>query len=131
MAAMAPTTPGGTVRREGDRYTLHFEREYAGPVEDVWSAITTPDRMARWLGELRGTPAEGEGVVLVFGDGDDDRATLDVVACERPHRIELDWLLPGEPDTRLVVRLRPAGPGRTHVTLDHTGFPAGHLPGYG
>jgi uncharacterized protein YndB with AHSA1/START domain len=128
---MAVTTPSGTVRRSGDEYTIHFEREYAAPIEDVWSAITTPERVTRWFGELRGTPDVGERLVLVMGDGDEDLATLDVVACDRPRRIELGWLFPREPYTRVVVELRPAGPDRTTVTLDHTGFPADHLPGYG
>ena len=45
----------------------------------------------------------------------DERADLDIVACRRPERIELGWLFPGEPYTRLVVELRPVAADRTLV----------------
>ncbi len=41
----------GTVDVIDGRYVLRFERRYAHPVEEVWDAITRPERMADWLGE--------------------------------------------------------------------------------
>jgi uncharacterized protein YndB with AHSA1/START domain len=127
MDALLP----GTVVRDGDEYTIHFEREYRGSTDEVWSAITTPERAVRWLGELRGTLAVGERVVLQMGEAEDERADLDILACQRPDRIELGWLFPGEPYTRVVVELRPVAADRTLVVLDHLGFPKEHIPGYG
>ena len=121
----------GTVVRDGDEYTIHFEREYRGSADEVWSAITTPERAARWLGDLRGTLAAGERVVLQMGEAADERADLDIVECRRPERIELGWLFPGEPYTRVAVELRPMSADRTLVVLDHSGFPKEHIPGYG
>ena len=42
---LIPTPNGVTVR---------FERRYATTPEDLWSSVTEPDRLARWLGPVYG-----------------------------------------------------------------------------
>ena len=34
-------------------------RTFAAPIEDVWAAITEPERLARWIGTWTGDPASG------------------------------------------------------------------------
>jgi uncharacterized protein YndB with AHSA1/START domain len=45
------TLPGEIVR-VGDESQLRFDRTYRYGIEDVWSAIATPERCRRWLGDL-------------------------------------------------------------------------------
>jgi uncharacterized protein YndB with AHSA1/START domain len=67
---MTPT-PSGRVVSLGDRLTLHIERTFHAPIEDVWAAITEPKRLARWLGTWRGDPAEGRVAFrMLFEDGE-------------------------------------------------------------
>jgi uncharacterized protein YndB with AHSA1/START domain len=131
IGAMAVTTGTGVVVRDGDAYALRFDLDYAAPIAEVWSAITTPERAARWLGELRGDPSAGDKVVLVMGDGETDRADLDIIECREPHRIEVGWVFPGEGRTRLTVDLSEIDRDRTRIRMTHTGWTAKQVPGYG
>jgi uncharacterized protein YndB with AHSA1/START domain len=124
------TTPTGEIIRTDRGPLLRFERVYAFPPDEVWSALTTPERASRWLGELSLT---GDTARLVLGESADETAELRVLACERPYRIAVVWTFPEAAPTHLLVTLAPAGPDRTTLVLEHT-FPAlepAHLPGYG
>jgi len=37
-----------TLERTEDGGLIRFERNFANPIEDVWSALTDPDRLADW-----------------------------------------------------------------------------------
>jgi uncharacterized protein YndB with AHSA1/START domain len=128
---MAVTTDSGTVERDGDSYALRFDREYRAPIAEVWSAITTPERAARWIGELHGTLSTGERIVLVMGDTDDEQAAVDIHECREPHRLAVGWQFPGAPLTRVTVDLSEVDAARTRVVLLHTGWKRHELAGYG
>ena len=66
----------GAVVREGGEVLLRFERHYDAPATDVWSALTDPDRTARWLGRWSGDPAEGHVLLLMT---DEEGAPVRVV----------------------------------------------------
>lgn len=53
---MTVTTPLGRVLRDEDGVRLEFVRTYGNPIDDVWSALTDPDRVARWIGTGPATP---------------------------------------------------------------------------
>jgi uncharacterized protein YndB with AHSA1/START domain len=125
------TTSTGTVVRDGDAFALRFDREYRWPISEVWSAITTPERAARWLGELRGTRAVGEQLTLVLGESDGEHAALVVEECREPHRLAVSWQFPGTRRTAVQVDLSEAGPHRTRVVLVHSGWAAEEVAGYG
>ena len=55
---MSPV-PDGRLVHLADRLVLHVDRSFDAPIEDVWAAITEPNRLARWLGTWRGDPTEG------------------------------------------------------------------------
>jgi len=50
----------GQLRLDGDRRAVRFERHYETTIEDLWEAVSNPDRLRRWLGEpvLSGDPAQ-------------------------------------------------------------------------
>ena len=57
-------TPTGTDRAASDdRLTLFVTRTFHAPIEDVWAAVTEPERLARWLGTWSGDPAIGHRAV--------------------------------------------------------------------
>src|SRR6266545_2000907 len=101
-------TPSGVIIDTDHGPRLRFERQYPYPANEVWSALTTPERVARWLGELRPS-----------GD---------------TTRLEVGWEFPDEVRTHVLVTLVLTGAGHTTVVLEHT-FPVGHAPsglaGYG
>lgn len=42
----------GTLRAEGERAGVRFERRYDAAPEEVWSALTEPERLTRWLANV-------------------------------------------------------------------------------
>ncbi|MDP9397121.1 MAG: SRPBCC domain-containing protein [Actinomycetota bacterium] len=48
---------------------LEFVRTYPDPAEDVWSALTAPERVARWFDQWDGNPATGSVGLLMTEDG--------------------------------------------------------------
>ncbi|WP_232796832.1 SRPBCC family protein [Blastococcus atacamensis] len=48
-------TRRGTVTTEPDgRQRLEFRRSWPDPIDGVWSALTEPDRLVRWIGTFEG-----------------------------------------------------------------------------
>lgn len=86
-------------------------RTYATSVEDLWNAITTPERLARWF-----LPVEGElklgGRYQLKGN-----AGGTIVRCEPPGALDLTWEFGGS-TTWVNVRLTPEGK-RARLTLEH------------
>lgn len=117
--AAAHQTMGSSTLPAGDAYTIELRRRYDASVDDVWSAITDPERLSRWLkpvtGNLRlGGSFEVEGVE--HGE---------ILACEPPRLLRVSWLYGPEadewPDTSEVeVRLSAGSDGDTELELVHT-----------
>jgi uncharacterized protein YndB with AHSA1/START domain len=76
---------------------MQIEREIVvpAPPDEVWEALTEPDRLEEWFAtevELDAQPG-GEGVFR-WGDGEERRATVrEAAECER---LVLDWSDGGE-----------------------------------
>jgi uncharacterized protein YndB with AHSA1/START domain len=101
-----------------DVRTLTLRRSYPDPVEDVWSAFTESDRLARWFGSYRGAGRPGGTVELtVTGEVDAGGAVADPVTvtiheCAAPHRLVVE--IPdtaGGPSWLVEVTLTSAGTG--------------------
>ena len=76
---------------------MQIEREIVvpAPPDEVWEALTEPERLEEWFAtevELDATPG-GEGVFR-WGDGEERRATVREV--EPVERLVLDWDDAGE-----------------------------------
>jgi uncharacterized protein YndB with AHSA1/START domain len=40
----------GTFEQQADQAILRYERHYRRPIQTVWAALTTHERLADWLG---------------------------------------------------------------------------------
>lgn len=58
----------GVITRAGEQWQVHFERVFARPIEKVFAALTTPERLAAWLGAAEIEPRAGGRFVLIFAD---------------------------------------------------------------
>lgn len=91
----------GTITRHDGQYVLVQTRTFEAPLEDVWAAVTEPERLARWIGSWTGDPASGAVMFRMLFEGDDHEAeTMTIRVCEPPHRLHLTsqagedtWLL--------------------------------------
>jgi uncharacterized protein YndB with AHSA1/START domain len=121
----------GTLRADGDRFASRFERRYDGSPEEIWSALTEPERLRRWLAEvIDGRMAAGGEFTFRWNGDDDQTARCRVRVFEPPRVLELDWGFVGEPDSVLRIELSPAA-GGTLLVLDHRQLPRQQAAGYG
>lgn len=84
---------------------------YPSPVDDVWAALTDPDRLARWFLPVTGDLRVGGRYRL------EGNAEGQVLACDPPRRLEVTWEFGGQL-TWVDVELAPEGDG-THLRLCH------------
>ena len=95
----------GVLTPTPDGVTVRFERHYATTPEDLWSSVTEPERLARWLGPLYGDLVVGGRYELRMGDdveGSHQNAAGEVLECDAPRRLVIGWEFPGEPDVVLM-----------------------------
>ena len=121
---LTPTENGVTVR---------FERRYATTPDDLWSSVTEPDRLARWLGPVYGDLRVGGRYELRMGDdvhGSPENAVGEVLECDAPRHLLIGWRFPGEEESRVAVDLRPDGDG-TILVLEHLDLQEAAARGYG
>jgi uncharacterized protein YndB with AHSA1/START domain len=98
----------------GDGRVIRMRREYAAHIDDVWDALTNPERIGRWFLPISGDYRLG-GRFQFEGN-----AGGTILACERPNRLHVTWEYgPGEP-SEIVLRLSEAGDDRTTFELEHT-----------
>ena len=81
----------GTLETSGGRDVLRYERRLSHPVERVWRAITQPEEIVHWLGEVELEPVEGGTVVLRWLNTPEETvARGTVTAFDPPRALELD-----------------------------------------
>ena len=102
-------------------------------IDDLWGALTDPDRVAHWYGEVGGELFQGgEFRVRIALAGE---RTGQVMTCEPPQRLQLTMRdpdpQPGQPQqTLLEVQLIAEG-ARTRLVWEERGMPVALLPAYG
>jgi len=84
--AHAGTRILGSLRSADGTGVVRIEDRYDTDIEDLWSALTDPGRLARWHGQVEGDLRPG-GQFRVYIAADDIEATGRVDACEPPRRL--------------------------------------------
>ncbi len=87
---MTVTTPLGQVLRDQDGMLLEFVRAYDEAIDAVWSALTSPERVARWLGSVSGDPTTGRVEVVMTEDEGATPTTVTILECEPPTRLVVE-----------------------------------------
>ena len=81
-------TPTGRLELVADRLTLFVTRTFHAPIDDVWAAITEPERVARWLGTWTGDPATGTVLFAMTFEGQQPPGDeMEIRECEPPRRL--------------------------------------------
>jgi uncharacterized protein YndB with AHSA1/START domain len=94
------SAPTGKIEKREGQYDLVLTRQLAAPIEDVWAAVTEPDRLARWIGSWEGDPTSGTVQFRMLFEGGSPAETVTIRVCEPPHRLHVTspvgvevWLL--------------------------------------
>jgi uncharacterized protein YndB with AHSA1/START domain len=104
----------GIVIPEPDgRQLLEFVRSWPDPVDDVWSAVTDPERSVRWIGRYEGERAPGgTGTFTMTHEQEPSPQPMRIVECDPPRQLVVevgDWLLEvglSQEGERTVLRFR-------------------------
>ena len=102
---------------------VRLSRTYATDVEDLWDAITNPERLPRSFLPVEGDLKPGGHYQLVGNAGGT------ILICERPKHLSLTWEF-GEAVSWLDVHLAPEV-GEARLTLVHTAPITDHWTTYG
>jgi len=112
---------------------VRMEDRFDTGIEDLWGALTEPDRLAHWYGDIEGDLSQGgEFRVHITLAGE---RTGKVEACEPPQRLLVTMrdpdARPGQPtQTVIEARLMAEGP-QTRLFWETRGLPLELLPAYG
>jgi uncharacterized protein YndB with AHSA1/START domain len=71
---------------------VQFRRSWPDPIEDVWAALTEPDRTARWIGTYEGERrVGGAGTLTMTHEEQSVGEPVRIVECDPPHRLVVQW----------------------------------------
>lgn len=120
----------GTLRAADGTGIVRIEDRFDTDIDDLWSAVTDPDRLARWYGRIEGDlHVGGEFRAHVFASGWEGTGRIDV--CEPPRRLVTVSRDPDEPNEGITeVTLTPDG-DHTILVYEHRGVPLPLLYAYG
>ncbi|MBN9632544.1 MAG: SRPBCC domain-containing protein, partial [Actinobacteria bacterium] len=111
----------GEIALDGARRSVTVQREYPATPEELWAALTEPERLARWTGRYQQT---ADGFRLEMGGPDTD-AVVDgrVLACDPGRRLLVSWRFSGDGETEsrteLEATIAKAGADRVLLRLTH------------
>ena len=103
----------GTATRDGrELHVLTVTRRYDATPEEVWDALTDPDRLPRWFLPVSGDLRAGGHYQL------EGNAGGEILVCDPPAKLSLTWVV-GQQESWVEVALVPEE-GRTLLRLEHT-----------
>ena len=108
-AASGSATGSGTVTR-----TVVVRRAFPAPIEDVWDACTTAERIGRWFMPVAGDLRLGGKYQL------EGNAGGEILSCEPPRLLRVTWVMGEGPASEVEVRLSPGDGTETVLELAHT-----------
>ena len=119
----------GSLRRLDDgKGAVTVEDFYDTDIDDLWSAVTDPDRLAHWLATVDGEMRLGGRINAKFTSENEGLGRIDV--CDAPRRL-LVTFDPGTPDETIVEANLTAVGSRTRLIIEERGIPLENVPAYG
>jgi uncharacterized protein YndB with AHSA1/START domain len=118
----------GSLRTEGGKGVVRMEDRIAAGVDEVWSAVTDPARLAHWLGNVEGDLHLGGEFRARFADGYEGTGRIE--ACEPARRLVTTMRSAASGEGTIEVTLAPEGDATLFV-WEERGMPVEHLADYG
>lgn len=110
---------GATTRavRKGERdgrpsEAVIAERVYDTDINDLWDALTSPDRLPRWFGNVSGEYKLGGRFQI------ENNAAGSILSCDPPSTLQVTWEFAGK-ISWVEVHLRAVSAEQTHLQLIH------------
>jgi uncharacterized protein YndB with AHSA1/START domain len=120
----------GSLQSADGKGVVRMQDRFDTGVDDLWSAITDPGRLARWLGEVEGDlRLGGEFRARFFASGWEGTGRVEV--CEPPHRLLLVTHQPDQPEDHFMEATLTADGDQTILVWEERGIPLHLLAEYG
>ena len=104
------------------RGAIRVEDVYDTDIDDLWSAITEPSRLARWAAKVEGEPRVGNEFRIAWVSTWEGTGRVDV--CEAPHHLRITtW---SDEDAPAVIDATLSAEGdRTRLIVENIGLRLG------
>jgi uncharacterized protein YndB with AHSA1/START domain len=107
----------GTLRTADGKGVVRMEDRFETNMDDLWSALTDPSRLARWLGEFDGDlRLGGEFRARFFASGWEGTGSVDV--CEPPRHLVVRTKDDGQTEEHVIEATLTADGERTILVLE-------------
>jgi uncharacterized protein YndB with AHSA1/START domain len=120
----------GSLRSADGLGVVRMQDRLDAAIDDVWSAITDPSRLARWYGEIEGDLRVG-GAYRARLHSSGWEGTGRVEACEPQQRLVVRIKDADEPDEGVIEVTLTADGDKTDVVWEERGMPVDLLSAYG
>jgi uncharacterized protein YndB with AHSA1/START domain len=119
----------GTLSVADGKGVVRMEERYDTDIDDLWSALTDPRRLARWLGEFEGDLRLGGEFRARFFDGWEGTGRVDV--CEPPRHLLVMTRHVRQVDEHAAEVTLTVDGDHTILVLEERGMPVSLLADYG
>lgn len=120
----------GHMQHHDGRGVVRMTDRFATDIDDLWSAVTDPERLGRWLGEVRGElRLGGEFRARFFASGWEGTGRVQV--CERPRRFLVLTSDTDDPVEHAIEATLTADGDHTVLVIEERGMPLDQLAAYG
>ena len=120
----------GTLRTADGKGVVRMEDRFDTDIDDLWSALTDPGRLARWLGEFEGDlRLGGEFRARFFASGWEGTGRVEV--CEPPRHLLVMTRQDGQAEEHAIEATLTADGDHTILILEERGMPVNLLAAYG
>jgi uncharacterized protein YndB with AHSA1/START domain len=111
----------GSMRRiDEKRGAVRVEDVYDTDIADLWSAITEPDRLARWIATVEGDLRVGGTIQSQFTSTWEGPGRIDV--CDPPNHLVVT-MEPGTEDEAVIEAVLTAEGEGTRLVVEERGLP--------
>ena len=121
----ATTRITGTMHSVDGKGVVRMDGRYDTDIDDLWSAVSDPARLARWVAEVEGDLHVGGAFRATFTSGWEGPGRVEV--CEPPTRL-LVTLSPGDEDETVVEAELMADGDQTRLVVEERGIPLADWP---
>jgi len=112
---------------------VRMEDRFDTGIDDLWGALTEPDRLVHWYGEVEGELSQGGEFRARIALSGECSGTVE--ACEPPQRLLLTMRdpdpRPGQPEQTVIDAQLVAEGAQTKLVWEERGMPVNLLPAYG
>jgi uncharacterized protein YndB with AHSA1/START domain len=123
----------GSLRSADGTGVVRMQDRFDTDIDDLWSALTDPRRLARWYGEVEGDLRPGGEFRARITDAGERTGRVD--ACEPPRRLLLTMRdpdpQPGQPEETVIEAQLTADGSQTILVVEDRGIPLDLLAAYG